>query len=108
MMNKEKAFKLLKELNSDAILLVDEANMHYMCGFSPSEGMVFITADGGAYHIVDSRYIETAEIHAKETGLEAIEPETSFDDTLKRLADKHGIKTLVIENETIAADVLIN
>ena len=102
MMNKEKAFKLLKELNSDAILLVDEANMHYMCGFSPSEGMVFITADGGAYHIVDSRYIETAEIHAKETGLKAIEPETSFDDTLKRLADKHDIKTLVIENETIS------
>ncbi len=102
MMNKEKAFGLLNELNADAILLLNEANMHYMCGFSPSEGMVFITKDGGAYHIVDSRYIETAQENAKETGLTAIEPDTDFYTELKRLADKHGITSLVIENETIS------
>ncbi|MBR7072781.1 MAG: aminopeptidase P family protein, partial [Eubacterium sp.] len=102
MMNKEKAFGLLNELNADAILLLNEANMHYMCGFSPSEGMVFITKDGGAYHIVDSRYIETAQENAKETGLTAIEPDTDFYTELKKLADKHSITSLVIENETIS------
>lgn len=102
MMNKEKAIRLINELGADAILLLNEANMHYMCGFSPSEGMVFITKDGGAYHLADSRYIETAEEYAKETGLTAIEPEHDFYETLKRLADRHGINSLIIENETIS------
>ncbi len=102
MINKEKAISLINELNSDAILLLNEANMHYFCGFSPSEGMVFITGDGGAYHIVDSRYIETARKNAKETGLTAIEPKTDFYEELKRLADKHEISSLIIENETIS------
>ncbi len=102
MMNKEKAFKLINEMNADALVLFNEANMHYMCGFSPSEGIVFITKDGGAYHIVDSRYIETAEENAKETGLCAIEPESTFFEELTFLASKHGVKSLIFENESIS------
>lgn len=102
MLNKEKAISLINELGADAILLLNEANMHYICGFSPSEGMVFITKDGGAYHLADSRYIETAEEMAKVTGLKAIEPKDDFYEPLKKLADKHGIKSLIIENETIS------
>lgn len=102
MINKEKAFNLITEMNADALLLFDEANMHYFCGFSPSEGMVFFTADGGAYHIVDSRYIETAQEHSRETGLTAVEPESSFTDALCELVIKHGVRSVIFEDRTIS------
>jgi len=102
MKNINKCIDIINELSADSVLLCDEANMHYLCGFSPSEGMVFITKNGGAYHIVDSRYTETAVKHSKETGLEVIEIEKSFYEELKKLAYKHDIKSIVFENETIS------
>ncbi len=102
MINKEKGISLINGLNADALVLFDEANMHYMCGFSPSEGVVFITKDGAAYHIVDSRYIETAEENAKNTGLTALEPEKSFFEELAALAKKHGVESVVYESDTIS------
>ena len=102
MKNTAKCIDLINELSADALLLCDEANMHYLCSFSPSEGMILITKDGGAYHLVDSRYTETAQNHSKETGLSVIEIEKNFFDELKILAEKHNIKSLVFENETIS------
>ncbi|MBR1762149.1 MAG: aminopeptidase P family protein [Eubacterium sp.] len=102
MKNTAKCIDLINELSADALLLCDEANMHYLCSFSPSEGMILITKDGGAYHLVDSRYTETAQNHSKETGLSVIEIEKNFFDELKILAEKHNIESLVFENETIS------
>lgn len=96
-----KAYKIINDTNSDALLLLNESNMHYFCGFSPSEGIVFITKDGKGYHIVDSRYTETAQNHSKESGLEVIEINKSFKNELSELCLKHGIKKIAFENDTI-------
>ena len=98
--NLTKCLKII-ENKADALLLCDEANMHYICGFSPSEGYVFITG-GAAYHIVDSRYTEKAGECAKNTGLKVIEIGDGFLSEIKKLCDEHGVKSLMIENLTIS------
>ncbi len=100
--NIEKAIKLIKESSADALILSNEANMHYMCAFSPSEGYVLIFKDGSAYHIVDSRYTETAQKHAEKTKLSVIEINTLFTDEIKRLCEKHSAKRIIFENESIS------
>lgn len=102
MMNKEKCVDILKELNADAMLLCNEANMHYVCGFSPSEGMILIFDDGEAYHLVDSRYTETAMAHSKENGLNVIEISLRFVMHVAELMGEHGANSIVYENETIS------
>ena len=101
MNNIKKCIELINELDADAMLLCDEANMHYLCNFSPSEGMIIITKSAGI-HLVDSRYTETAQNHARENGLEVVEIETTFIDELKKLFAKHSVKKLIFENETIS------
>lgn len=76
--NIEKTTKLIQEKGCDAVILFNESNMHYICSFSPSEGVIIITKSGNSYHIVDSRYTETAQIHAQKTGLKVIEIKNSF------------------------------
>lgn len=101
MMNKNKCFGIIDEMGADALLLCDEADMHYVCSFSPSEGMILITGDGAAYHLVDSRYTETAQKSAEETGLRVIETEKGFISEIKRLSKVHKIKSILFENQTI-------
>ncbi len=100
--NIEKGIKLINESACDALILCDEANMHYMCGFSPSEGYIIIFKDSAAYHIVDSRYTETAQKHAEKTGLEVIEINSLFGDEIKSLCEKHGVKRVIFENDSIS------
>lgn len=95
-------YDLIKNNNADALILFDENNMHYICGFSPSEGVILLTNQGVGYHIVDSRYTETAQNHSKKTGLNVIEISTTFIDEVKKLVEKHNIKTLLFENDTIS------
>lgn len=97
----EKSVKLIENLNADALLLLDESNMHYFCGFSPSEGVVLILKNGCGFHIVDSRYTEAAQKHASETGLEVIEIDVSFKDTVCGICKKANVKTIAFEDETI-------
>lgn len=96
-----KISNLISAVNADAVMLLNESNMHYFCGFSPSEGVILLTKDDIGYHIVDSRYTETAEKYAVKTGLNVIEINTKFSDTVKDLCIKHNIKTIGFENETI-------
>lgn len=100
-MNLQKTISLLEASEVDGLLLCNEANMHYICGFSPSEGMILITPNGG-YHFVDSRYTETAKIHAEKSGLIVEEISGSFIDALKTKIEKHNINKLLFENETIS------
>ena len=102
MNNIKKCIDLINELSADALLLCDEANMHYLCNFSPSEGIIIITKDKEAVHLVDSRYTETAQNHAKESGLRVVEIEKSFTEEIKKLVEKHNIRRLIFENETIS------
>ena len=101
MNNISKCQSIINDLVADALVLCDEANMHYLCGFSPSEGIVFITKNE-AYHIVDSRYTETAQNYAKTTGLTVIEVNSAFEKEIATLAEKHCVKACVFENETIS------
>lgn len=100
-MNKNKCVNIINELGADAMLLCNEANMHYICGFSPSEGMILIFKDGSAYHLVDSRYTEAAENHSKENGLTVIEINTRFYNHIAELIGQHNANSVIIENETI-------
>lgn len=100
--NIEKTTKLINERNCDAIILFNESNMHYICSFSPSEGVVIVTKNGDAYHIVDSRYTETADEHAKNTGVKVIEITSNFSFEVKKIVEKENIKRLLFENESIS------
>lgn len=101
MNNIEKCLNIINALDSDAMILFNEANMHYICGFSPSEGIVLITKKG-AFHLVDSRYTETAINHSKGNGLTVIEPTGSFVEEIKKIINDLSIKKLVFENQTIS------
>lgn len=101
-MHIEKIVDLIKKNHSDALLLFNESNMHYACGFSPSEGIVIVTKGGKGYHIVDSRYTETAQEHSMKTGLTVVEISSSFSDEVKSIVNKHKIKSILFENETIS------
>ena len=93
-MRTEKALKLIKEKGADALLLFNESNMHYFCGFAPSEGIVLILKNGCGYHIVDSRYTETAQNYAKKTGLIVQEPEVPFADHIAEICKHANIRKI--------------
>lgn len=101
-MNIEKIAELIIKNDCDAVILFNESNMHYACGFSPSEGTVIITSDGTGYHIVDSRYTERALEFSANTGLNVIEIHSSFSEEVKTIFEKHNIKRILFENETIS------
>ncbi len=101
-MNIKKLVNLVNENGADALILFNESNMHYACGFSPSEGVILICSDGTGYHLVDSRYTETAVEHSKTNSLKVIEIEKGFLQEVKALVLRHNIKSLMFENETIS------
>ncbi len=101
-MRKNNILKLLENKGADALLLFNESNMHYLCGFSPSEGVILAVKDGSFYHIVDSRYTETAQNYAKDTGNTVIEINKGFQDKIAELVKKHNVKKVLFEDETIS------
>ena len=101
-MNIEKISNLVRQNDCDAVLLLNESNMHYACGFSPSEGAVIITSNGDGYHIVDSRYTEAAANHSKDTGLKVIECNGSIIEEIANIQSNNGINSFLFENETIS------
>lgn len=102
MNNISKCINIINKKGCDALILCNEANMHYLCSFSPSEGMIVIFKNGDAYHLVDSRYTETALKHSKLTGLNVIEIKDDFYITLASLLGEHCVNAIIIENETIS------
>ena len=93
-MHTEKMMNYVKTAGADALLLLDEADMHYVCGFSPSEGMILVTPTA-VYQLVDSRYTETARLHAADTGVQVTEITTGFWDELDALLAKIDCKILL-------------
>ncbi|WP_308618877.1 Xaa-Pro peptidase family protein [uncultured Eubacterium sp.] len=108
MMNIQKCVKILEHKNADALVLLNESNMHYLCGFSPSEGMIVVLKNGDAFHLVDSRYTETAENHAKETGLKVIEFKASYYEELAKIINDSKSKSIVYESNTISLKAFEN
>lgn len=95
-----KARQVLISSDLDAILINSEENMHYFCGFSPSEGLVLIMRDA-AYHLVDSRYTVAAKRYARESGLTVLEISAGFLDLVKDLLAKHSATRLGFEDEKL-------
>lgn len=102
MNNINKCLNILSTNSADALLLKNEANMHYLCGFSPSEGAVLVFKDGLAFHLVDSRYTETAIAHSNDTGLQVIEIETVMTLAIAQLLGEHCANSLMYEDKTIS------
>lgn len=101
-MNLESIVNLVNNNHADALLLLNESNMHYACGFSPSEGIVIICSDGCGYHIVDSRYTENAVNYSKVSGLTVIEISNGFLCEVEKIIEKHSIKSILFEDRTIS------
>ena len=99
-MHTEKMMNYVKAAGADALLLLDEADMHYVCGFSPSEGMILVTPTA-VFQLVDSRYTETARLHAADTGVQVTEITTGFWDELDALLAKIHCKILLFEDRSI-------
>lgn len=108
MMNIQKCVKILEHKNADALVLLNEANMHYLCGFSPSEGMVVVLKNCDAFHLVDSRYTETAENHAKKTGFKVIEFKRSYYEELAKIINDSKSESIVYESDTISLKAFEN
>lgn len=100
-MHTEKMMNYVKAAGAQGLLLLNEANMHYVCGFSPSEGMIVVTPTA-VYQLVDARYTETAMNHAKETGVQVTEFQSNIWEELRHLLDRINCQSLLFEDETIA------
>lgn len=101
-MNIKKCNKIIDELDADALLVLNESNMHYLCGFSPSEGSILLLKNGDCYHIVDSRYTEAASNHAKETGIKVIEANSKMSEVIAKICKENNVNKIAFEDETIS------
>lgn len=81
----------------DAALITEDVNRRYFTGMKSSAGTVLVTREK-AYLIIDFRYIEKAQKTVKDA--EVIMQEKLYDQ-LNGLLEKHGCKTLAIENQTV-------
>lgn len=102
MNNISKCIDILNQSNCDCLVLQNEANMHYICGFSPSEGIIAIFKNGSAIHFVDSRYTEAAQNHAKENGLTVVEINGGFYKELALKLGENCINSVMFEDQTIS------
>ena len=82
---------------SEAALVSSSVNRRYLSGFKSSEGLIFTTPDE-SYFFVDFRYYEAAKKQIK--GLHVI-LSSDFKADLLKIARKHRVKTVLIENDGI-------
>lgn len=80
-----------------AALITSPVNRRYLSGFKSSEGLIFTTPDE-SYFFVDFRYYEAAKKQIK--GLHVI-LSSDFKADLLKIARKHRVKTVLIENDGI-------
>lgn len=94
-----KIAKAVKELGADAVLITTDNNRLYAAsGFMASRGMVFITADGAACYLTDSRYLEAAERELLQRGFVLEDNTLGSLDGLNALIRRHGVKYLAVED----------
>ncbi len=94
---------LSAHLSADtAILIAAPHHLRYLTGFPAGESWVFLTAEA-AYFLTDFRYIEQAEqtVHGAECRMIV-----RLTEELKTLAERHGVRTVLVEAEqTTAAEL---
>lgn len=89
----------LKRIISDkqALLITNEKNIYYFCGFQKSEGALLVMSDE-TYLLVDFRYYEAACYISKDCTVLLCK---SYKEQISDLLVKHGVNSLVLEAECI-------
>jgi Xaa-Pro aminopeptidase len=89
----------MKELQVDAVLVLDELNQHYLSEFAFTDGLLFITMNK-AYLLTDFRYYEMALGKANKS-FEVITPDNRKEFINKVISDE-GIKTIGFEGGSVS------
>lgn len=98
----EKLLNILQDQNLDGILLIKDANLRYLSGFTGSESYIVISKKGKVF-ITDSRYTEQAEQECP--GFEIIKwrlPNPDLPETIKSVCDRFDIKKLGFEKDCVS------
>jgi len=90
----------LGEYGIDAMLLTNEANRFYACGFhsTGTDGMALVTKEK-AYYWTDSRYIEAAGEQVRDAEVGLVETDRGYAALLNEAIERHGLKTVGYEDE---------
>ncbi|MDT8444641.1 MAG: aminopeptidase P family protein [Desulfuromonadales bacterium] len=79
---RQKAVKLLTELDLDVLIFCQPENIRYLCGFSGSDGVLLVTADHLVF-LTDSRY--TTQAHEEVAAERIIEYKLQIDGVIQQL-----------------------
>lgn len=91
--------KILKEKNMDACIITGRANTIYLSGFTGSTSVMLIGLDK-AWLVVDFRYTIQAKEQAFE-GIEVVEQQESFYNTINGLMAHHSIESVGFEGNVL-------
>lgn len=89
--------KLIKN-NNEAILLTNEVNIGYFCGFFHSEGVMLVT-ENNAYLLVDFRYFESAQKNAVNCNVICFK---KLSDEMINIAKSENINNIYFEASNIS------
>ncbi|MDR2712154.1 MAG: Xaa-Pro peptidase family protein [Clostridiales bacterium] len=96
----------LRQGDFDAMLVVNEANVSYMSGFTNHDSFLFISGDNcGAANIfiTDSRYIEQAEVECPDYSVMLYRnPNPTLAERMRELCAAYGVKRLAFERAHIS------
>lgn len=97
----DRFFDELCSTEYDAALISSQTNQRYISGFKYTSGYILVTRTK-AYLLADFRYIEAARNTLAGTKFDVIMPEGSMLIELSSLLKENGIKTLMIEDESVS------
>lgn len=101
MKNIEKIINALDTKEIDAMLICGDVNRRYATGFPSSAGVAVVARDA-SYFFTDSRYIEAAQKSIKGMQVELVDITTKYSDRINEVIERHGIRTLGIEDEVLS------
>ena len=85
--------------NLDAMLLTNEANRFYACGFhSPGTDGVALVTKQGNYYFTDSRYTEAAERHVRDAAIAEVGRGRGYTALINEVIEAEHIETLGFED----------
>ena len=93
-------YALSANLSADTAMLISAPHhLRYLTGFPAGESWIFLTTEA-AYFLTDFRYIEQAEQTVRGAECRMI---VRLPEELKTLAERHGIRTILVEAEQTSA-----
>ena len=83
----------------DAMLLTNEANRFYACGFhSPGTDGVALVTKNGNYYFTDSRYTEAAQRHISDAAIAEVSRGRGYTALINEVIDLHGVRKMGFED----------